>query len=150
MSSAENNLHVRLAKAEDLSRVLELNRELNPGDPHVELGDESVEVWQEILGDKRSNYFVLELEGRVMGCAMLVISPNLTRGMRPFGVLQSVVVSAVCRGKGYGQILVQQLLDYAWDKNCYQVLVQTGRPETVPFYNSLGFKPEKTGLVARP
>ncbi len=69
--------------------------------------------------------------------------------MRPLGVLQSVIVSSSLRGQGFGKVLVGEILQIAKQENCYQVLVQTGRPETIPFYHSLGFKPEKTGLVAR-
>jgi len=148
--SVEDKVKVRLARREDLARVIELNRELNPEDPLVEEGLESSQVWQEILEDKRVSYFVLEIQGKVEGAAILIVTPNLTRGMRSLGVLQSVIISSSLRGQGFGKILVGEILQIAKQENCYQVLVQTGRPETLPFYRSLGFKPEKTGLVARP
>ncbi len=141
---------VRLAEEPDLARVIELNKELNPEDPLVVVDEKSLSVWREIIKDKRVSYFVLEVLGQVEGGAMLIVSPNLTRGMRPLGVLQSVIVSSSLRGQGFGKILVGEILEIAKRENCYQVLVQTGRPETIPFYKSLGFKPEKTGLVARP
>jgi N-acetylglutamate synthase-like GNAT family acetyltransferase len=104
---------IRLAREEDLSYILALNRELNPGDPIVEVGEESSAVWQEILQARRADYYVLELAGKVVGAAMLIVSPNMTRGMRPLGVLQSVIISSVLRGQGYGRMLVRKILQRA-------------------------------------
>jgi ribosomal protein S18 acetylase RimI-like enzyme len=81
---------------------------------------------------------------------MLDIVPNLTRGVRPFAVLQNVVTHCDYRGQGIGQLLNSHALAFAWEHNCYQVLVQTGRPEVVGFYEKLGFRKDKIGMVAKP
>jgi GNAT superfamily N-acetyltransferase len=107
-------------------------------------------VWQEILKDPRLHCFVLERSGAIVATAVLDIVPNLTRGCRPFGVLQNVVTDGSMQGTGLGKKLIGDVLAFAWEQNCYQVLVQTGRPDVVGFYEKLGFTSEKIGLVAKP
>lgn len=81
---------------------------------------------------------------------MLVVVPSLTRNMRPFGVLQNVVVHESLRGKGVGSELLKHMLDFACEQDCYQVLVQV-RLGKEAFYERVGFKSgSKSRMVAKP
>lgn len=143
-------MNFRTAKKEDLPALLELYRDLNPDDPVLEVDAEVMKIWDRILNDERLHLFFAELDGAIVASSILDIVPNLTRGARPFGVLQNVVVKKDRQGKGLGSEFNRKVLNFAWEQNCYQVLVQTGRPETIPFYEGLGFKRDKVGLVAKP
>jgi GNAT superfamily N-acetyltransferase len=141
----------RIAKSEDLTDLLRLYQQLHPHEAPIQTDAQTLCTWKEILDDPRLYCFVIAQGSKLIASCVLDIVPNLTRGGRPFGVLQNVVTDEVSRGKGIGGKLIRQTLDFAWDKNCYQVLVQTGRPETVPFYCAQGFKDDsKIGLVAKP
>lgn len=88
----------------------------------------------------------------VSSCTITVI-PNLTRGCRPYGLIENVVTHGAHRGKGWGKRLLREALDFAWVNNCYKVLLLTGREDeaTLNFYESAGFdRNGKTGFVARP
>lgn len=141
---------VRSAREEDLSAILELNHHLHEGEPLLSVDSHIKLVWSQILTDQRLECLVAEVKGTVIATCILDIVPNLTRGVRPFGVLQNVVTHKEYRGKGIGKKLNTFALEYAWSKNCYQVLVQTGRPEVTAFYQRIGFRADKIGLVAKP
>ena len=143
-------VHIREAKHADLSAVLLLNHHLHEGEPLRERDEEISALWQDMLRDPRLFSFVAEFEGEVVGSCVLDIVPNMTRGARPFGVLQNVVTHRDYRGRGVGKQLNEFVLAFAWSRNCYQVLVQTGRPEVVAFYERLGFRQAKIGMVAKP
>jgi len=146
----EAEVTLRLVCEDDLSAILELNHHLHETEPLMQIDKQIESVWSEIINDQRLKCFVAELDNKVIASCILDIVPNLTRGIRPFGVLQNVVTHADYRGKGIGKKLSMFALEFAWSKNCYQVLVQTGRPEVTNFYLSLGFRQDKIGLVAKP
>ncbi len=82
---------------------------------------------------------------------MLVTAPNLLRGGKRHGFLENVVTHPELRGLGHGKAVVQAALRYAWESDCYHVLMQSGRtdPRVHSFYEALGFKPGvRVGYVA--
>jgi GNAT superfamily N-acetyltransferase len=94
---------------------------------------------------------VAEDEGQVLATCVLAIIPNLTRGAQPFGLIENVVTASALRGQGIGHTLLQAALAFAWQERCYKVMLLTGRPEAVPFYERVGFQKNiKIGLIAKP
>jgi GNAT superfamily N-acetyltransferase len=83
----------------------------------------------------------------------LIVIPNLTRGARPYGLIENVVTHPEYRKQGIGSNLLRYALRLAWEKQCYKVMLLTGRKqeETLRFYESVGFQRGiKTGFVAKP
>ncbi|MBL9205836.1 MAG: GNAT family N-acetyltransferase [Opitutaceae bacterium] len=140
--------------AADLPVLLELLAELHPDDPRLMPGDPVAQrVWEEILNDRRLRTFGLEVEGQVVSTCTLVLVPNLTRGCRPYGVIENVVTRASLRSRGFGTALLRQALAVAWDEGCYKVMLETGAKSeaTLRFYEQAGFvRGVKTGFVAYP
>jgi GNAT superfamily N-acetyltransferase len=138
---------------------LELN-ELLGLYPHLHSSDEPLpanaiveEVWQEIQTNPRLHYFGLYVDGRLVSSCTISIIPNLTRGCRPYGVIENVVTHKDFRRRGYGRAILKHALEYAWGINCYKAMLQTGRKdeETFRFYGLAGFdKNEKQAFIARP
>ena len=67
--------------------------------------------------------------------------PNLSRGARPYGVIENVVTDAGHRRSGLGRAVLEAALDQAWAADCYKVLLATGsrRESTLRFYEGVGF-----------
>jgi GNAT superfamily N-acetyltransferase len=110
-------------------------------------------VWDAILGDPKLQCFVAERDGQLVGSCTLCIIPNLTRGARPYGLIENVVTHANHRHQGIGTHLLHAALRSAWERACYKVMLSTGstREETLRFYEQAGFKRGmKTGFVAYP
>jgi GNAT superfamily N-acetyltransferase len=79
--------------------------------------------------------------GELIGSCTLAIVPNLSRGARPYGVIENVVTDAARRRSGVGRAVLQAALDKAWRADCYKVLLATGskRESTLRFYEGAGF-----------
>ena len=94
--------------------------------------------------------FLAETDGVLVGSCALAVIPGLTRGARPFGVIENVVTHAAHRRQGIGTTLLQHAVSCAWERRCYKVMLLTGskRPEMLRFYDSAGFQAGvKTGFV---
>jgi ribosomal protein S18 acetylase RimI-like enzyme len=143
---------VRIATLDDLSSLVRLYEQLNPGDaqaPKARL----TSVFKEVLSSPYFEFVVAELGGNVAGTCYLNIIPNLSRGASPYAVVENVVVALESRRRGVGTAVMRFALARAWKRGCYKVMLQTGsRSEgKYQFYRSCGFsQTEKVAFVARP
>jgi GNAT superfamily N-acetyltransferase len=148
-----SKIEIRSAETGDLDRLIALYRHLHPTDEELPDGPGRDHLWTAMRA--RSGFrCVVGFHGDVLvaSCCLAVI-PNLTRGGRPYGLIENVVTHADFRRRGFGTAVVAYALDRAWQQDCYKVMLLTGstRPETHRFYHACGFRSgEKTGFVARP
>ena len=133
--------NIRPATSDDLPGVLALYRQLNPDDPVLDL-TVAEPVWATLLSSGLTTPFVVEIEGLLVASCTLAIVPNLSRGARPYGVIENVVTSSDHRRTGLGRAVLQAALDKAWEADCYKVLLATGsrRESTLRFYEGAGFQ----------
>jgi GNAT superfamily N-acetyltransferase len=146
-------LEPRLIRADDLAALLELYQHLHTADAPLPAAGRLQLVWGEIIADRKLRCFVVERDGKLISSCMLVIVPNLTRGARPYGLIENVVTYPDFRGQGIGTALLRHALQIARQANCYEVMLLTGSksPETLRFYERAGFRRDvKTGFVATP
>ena len=146
-------IQFRLIRADELTGLLNLYKHLNSDEPP--LPEEVVlnQVWDSFITDPKIYCVVGDMEGRLVASCTLVIIPNLTRGSRPYGLIENVVTHPEYRKQGIGSNLLRYALQLAWEKQCYKVMLLTGRKqeETLRFYESVGFQRGiKTGFVAKP
>ena len=132
---------IRHTRPDDLSGVLALYRQLNPGDPILDPSTAEA-TWLALLSCGLTTVFVVDIAGLLVSSCTLAIVPNLSRGARPYGVIENVVTDADHRRLGLGRAILHAALDSAWNANCYKVLLATGsqRESTLRFYENVGFK----------
>ena len=74
----------------------------------------------------------------------LHILPNMTRGGRPYALVENVVTLAAYRGQGYGRRVMQAAIAAAWAADCYKIMLLTGKTSAARgFYDALGFSTEE-------
>jgi ribosomal protein S18 acetylase RimI-like enzyme len=137
-----NTGQVRRAGTTDLSALLALYAHLHPQEPTPPL-DSAKKPWTEILGSADIAVFVIETsDGTLVASCTLALVPNLTRGARPFGVIENVVTHSEYRQRGYGSKVLRAAVEAAEGAGCYKVCLATGsrREETLRFYEGVGFK----------
>lgn len=142
---------VRTIREEELPQLLELYRYLNEDDPVLDPA-ELTDHWRAMLADERMKIIVAEVDGKLAATCVLVLVLNLTRGARPYALIENVVTHADYRRKGYGRMVLEHALEYARNFNCYKVMLLTSsKMEGVhDFYESCGFrKRTKTGFEYR-
>jgi GNAT superfamily N-acetyltransferase len=144
-------LKARLAQAADLGGLLDLFRASEVSSV-AEPADHAERIWSEILMSKAVAVFVSDAGVRIAATCMLITAPNLLRAGRGHGFLENVVVHHEFRGQGHGRAVVHAALTEAWARDCYHVLLQSGRKDSRVhrFYESCGFEPGvRIGYVAR-
>ncbi|MDX9822495.1 MAG: GNAT family N-acetyltransferase [Syntrophales bacterium] len=146
-------METRELQASELDDLLVLYAQLHDAD--VSLPDRSrvTATWREIQENSRLKYFGVYTDGRLVSSCTLSIIPNLTRGCRPYGLVENVVTHKDFRRKGCGKAVLQHALQYAWRRGCYKVMLMTGRRDegTYQFYESAGFdRHAKQAFLAKP
>ena len=143
-------LIIRPAARSDLPQLLSLYTHLDPADrvPSLDVAERRFEELRRYQG---SATLVAVAEHAIVASCTLVVVPNLTRGGRPYGLIENVVTHAAFRGRGFGKRLLQAAVAAAWQVDCYKVMLMTGskKPSTLAFYASAGFEQNKTGFQIR-
>ena len=140
---------LREAIQEDLFELLNLYLSLH----EKEIPEDSFhlqQVWSEMISDLHHHVIVKEVEGRMVSSCICVIIPNLTRGVRPYALIENVVTREDDRGKGYASACLEYAKQIAKEENCYKMMLLTGskNERTQNFYKGAGYNSEdKTAYI---
>jgi GNAT superfamily N-acetyltransferase len=126
----------------ELSSLLELYKQLNPND--IIIDEITVKKIFEKIQAQNIKYFVAKENGNIIASCYINIIPNLTRGGKSIGFIENVITDVKYRKRGIGKKIMENVIHYAKDQNCYKVLLQSGnkRADAHGFYESLGFDGE--------
>jgi GNAT superfamily N-acetyltransferase len=145
--------YVRELQSLELQALLLLYAHLHESDDPMPPAADVEAVWAEALANPRIKYIGgFSGDSLVSSCTLTVI-PNLTRGCRPYGVIENVVTHAAYRRQGWGKAVLAHALDEAWHQRCYKVMLLTGRKDaaTLGFYEQAGFDSRgKQAFLAKP
>jgi len=132
---------IRAAMRSDLPSLLELYRHLNPDDPQPD-PVRAEAAWSILMDSGLIMVIVADAAGVAVSSCTIAIVPNLTRGARPYGLIENVVTLPDHRRTGLGRAVLSAALDAAWRADCYKVMLATGsrREETLRFYEGAGFE----------
>ena len=146
-------MEIREIKESELNELLDIYSHLHSSDDPLPEMKVVNAVWHEIQANPNLQYFGLYVDSRLVSSCTISIILNLTRGCRSYGVIENVVTHKDFRRKGHGRAILRHALEYAWRRNCYKVMLQTGRKDkgTYRFYESVGFdRHAKKAFLARP
>ncbi|MCP6762108.1 MAG: GNAT family N-acetyltransferase [Fischerella sp. CENA71] len=149
----DTTITIRLITRNELPQLLALYHQLNPVDAPLPANDVLYSIWNAILRDPNLFYIVADVAGQLVATCNLTIVPNLTRGARPYGIIENVITDSDYRRQGFGTQVVRYALTLAWEQGCYKVMLLTSSKleETLHFYEQAGFKRGvKTGFIALP
>lgn len=153
MASRNSTSTIRPLTHDDLDALLCLYPHLHTNDAPLPDRETVERVWSQALAMPGSRYYGAFDDSTLVAACAITIIPNLTRGCRPYAVIENVVTHGDYRRQGWGRAVMTAALDFAWSQRCYKVMLLTGRKdETVwRFYESLGFdRHDKIAFVARP
>jgi GNAT superfamily N-acetyltransferase len=146
------SLAIRKIRQDELPSLLSLYRHLHPNDPELAVTTDVECLWHRIFTDSQSHYLVADVARQIVSSCTLAIILNLTRGARPYGLIENVVTHPDFRRRGIGTRILQSALELAWEQDCYKVMLLTGRKDeaTLRFYQQAGFEAGvKTGFVVK-
>ena len=143
-----SSLEIRMAGSGDLPGILDLYQHLHADDDRPSRGSakRALASLQALPG---SGVLIGSDEEGIRSSCTLVVIPNLTRGGRPYALIENVVTHVSARGRGYGKAVLAAAVERAED--CYKVMLMTGSQDvaTLSFYRSAGFEQTKTGFQIR-
>ena len=149
----EKEITVRRIRPEELDSLIALYAHLHRKDAPLPTRPTVNAIWTNIVRSPFFHCIVGEWENRIVSSCSLATIPNLTRGARPYGIIENVVTHADFRKRGFGTAVLRYTLRLAWEMNCYKVMLLTGsKGESMfRFYEGAGFKRGiKTGFIAYP
>lgn len=133
-------MNIRIASINDLPKILDLYKELNPED--IELDITTAEgIWKRSRVKNTTEYYVAVEGNEIVGTCNISIIENLTRSGKPYGIIENVITSINHRRKGIGKKLIEKAVEKAKENNCYKVILLSSlkRIEAHNFYESIGF-----------
>lgn len=140
---------IREIKENELSELLELYMHLHEKSV-PEMTEHLKNTWNMIMQDKNYHIIVKEADGKIAASCVCVIIPNLTRGIRPYALIENVVTHADYRGKGYATECLNYAKDIAVNENCYKMMLLTSSKQesTLNFYRKAGYNSnDKTAFI---
>ncbi|MCL2409475.1 MAG: GNAT family N-acetyltransferase [Oscillospiraceae bacterium] len=145
------DFYVREAGRRDLSDLLRLYTHLHDNPvPSIDAGLEN--LWAEILNDQNHHILLGHVGETLASSCVAVIVRNLTRGQRPYALIENVVTHPDYRRHGYGLRVLSAAKEIAVRENCYKIMLMTGskEPGTLDFYKKAGYSSdEKTAFIQR-
>lgn len=131
---------IRPGTKADLPAIFDLIMELAIYEKAPEEVENSIERMEEDgFGEKPVfEFFVAEEDGEVVGTAIFYYRYSTWKGKAIY--LEDLVVKEAKRGKGYGKLLLDAIVDKAKKENCKQVRWQVldWNEPAIGFYKSLG------------
>ena len=134
-------MNVRELKAAELKSLLALYEHLYPVAGAAPDLDTIEAIWQELRVSPYHKYFGAFVDGYLVSSCALTLTPNLTRGCRPYGVIENVVTHSRYRRQGFAKAVMEKALDFSWRQNCDKVMLVSSRndEEALRFCESSGF-----------
>lgn len=140
---------VREIKTSELNELLELYLNLHE-DSIPEMTENLKETWNRIINDINHHIIVNEVDNKIVSSCVCVIIPNLTRGIKPYALIENVVTHPDYRGYGYATKCLEYAKNIAQRDNCYKMMLLTGakKESTLKFYENAGYNSsDKTAFI---
>jgi len=144
---------IRLAKEEDIPRIIELYDELALTTSQVEVGKKNSpedyrQTFAQIYTFPGHNLMVADDRGMVVGTMVLLVVPNLAHRTCPWAIVENLVVDHRYRRQQVGKLLMEYAIKRARNAGCYKLTLTSNkrRRGAHRFYRSLGMESTAYGF----
>ena len=134
-------MEIRELNEGDLESLIKLYEQLDGRNGEFAV-EAALPIWKnEIAENPNIKYFGAVENGKVVSTCFCAIIPNLTRLGGAIGFIENVVTDKDFRKQGLGKKVMDKAIEFAREKNCYKVILESGawRTEAHQFYRNLGF-----------
>jgi GNAT superfamily N-acetyltransferase len=135
-------IHIRRATESDLTAVIRLHNQLDPGDSQISDADAN-RIFARINTYPDYAIYVAESDdGRIAGTFGLIVMDKLAHNGKPSALVEDVVVDESLRGHGIGREMMLFAMEYCRTRGCYKLALSSNlkRVEAHGFYEALGFR----------
>ena len=99
-----------------------------------------------IENEKNINIYVLEENNNLLAAGTVLFERKFIHNMSLYGHIEDIIVKKEHQKKGYGKILIKNLIKECHANKCYKILLDCSN-ELVPFYEKCGFKLNSNQMV---
>ncbi|MCF6248098.1 MAG: GNAT family N-acetyltransferase [Desulfobacula sp.] len=98
-------------------------------------------IWSTIIESENLAALGVFDKGALMASCSIAVIPNLTRGCRPYAVIENIATHRQNRRSGYGRANLEFAADFARRLGCYKAMFMTGHlnEKIKKFCESVGF-----------
>lgn len=142
-------MYIREAGSHDLIGLLTLYTQLHDN-PMPEIDEPLRDLWSRIVDDPNHHVLVGVEDGNIVTSCVVMIVPNLTRGQRPYALVENVITDERYRRKGYANAVLNAAREVATNERCYKIMLMTGakNESTLAFYRRAGYNSDdKTAFI---
>jgi GNAT superfamily N-acetyltransferase len=137
-------VQIRRVRKADLPRLQELYDQLHLKNylsfrvPRMRLG----QAFDRLARDRHHAILVAEAEDKIVGTCHAIVVPHLGHALKPFAIVENVVVDAGLRSAGVGEHLMAAAGDLARRRGCYKLALTSNiaRGRARKFYQRLGWR----------
>ncbi len=140
---------IREITEQDFDQLMRLYMQLHDN-PFPEKDQHILEIWNSILADEHHHIIVAEENGLIVASCVCVIIPNLTRGQRPYALVENVITDEKYRKRGLATACLNFAKEISQRENCYKMMLLTGSKQegTLKLYEQAGYnKNDKTAFI---
>ena len=101
--------------------------------------EKAKEIFNKIMSNPNHIVFVAVLDSKVIGSTTLFIEPKFIPQGGKVGHIEDVVIAKEHQGTGIGEKLINFVLDYAKQNQCYKTILDC-TDDVKQFYEKIGFK----------
>ena len=138
-----SSISIRRARRSDLPRLRQLYDQLHLKNylslrvPKARLAA----AFARLARDRNHAILVAAVAGKIVGTCHVIVVPHLGHALKPFAIVENVVVDAEARSSGIGQHLMTAAGDLARRRRCYKLALTTNvaRGRAHRFYERLGW-----------
>jgi glucosamine-phosphate N-acetyltransferase len=88
---------------------------------------------------KNIKIYLLYDEDKIVGSGTLLIENKIIHNFKNVGHIEDIVVDKNTRGKGYGRIIINHLIDESKNLDCYKIILNCCN-NCISFYEKFGFQ----------
>lgn len=135
------SLNIRLATETDLPALMQLYAQLSRRE-NPAVTEAQIAAWRAIQQQTHVVVLVAKADDKAVGTLQLALIAGLRNEGRPFGVIESVVVSNEARRQGVARALLVEAEARARQANAYKLMLMTApqREAAVATYKAAGFE----------
>ena len=91
-------------------------------------------------------HLVVEKNNKIIAYGTLIVDFKFYRNCKNIGHIEDIVVDKNERGKGISKIVLNKLIEYGLEKNCYKFILNCD-DKYINFYKNLGFENKGHNMV---
>ncbi|MFD0679420.1 MULTISPECIES: GNAT family N-acetyltransferase [unclassified Paenibacillus] len=111
---------IREAEITDKDQLFELYRMLVPNSKKMNVLEEQID---KIKRDPNNFLLVFDEKEKILGTLTLNICLQALHGIRPYGVVENIIVHENHRSKNIGRKLLQYVEDYCKSIDCHRIML---------------------------